>query len=112
MIPTAATTISISRVPLSATRDEWDEDPAPAAAVVATGIRAVIWSPSGSETQTGATREMRQANLTADPCDLLHTDAVIDEVTGDMWAVLWVQQRSGPLPHTRAGLGRTAGVRT
>lgn len=112
-IPIHSTTITILRSPLSATRDQWDENPAPDAAPVATGVRAVIWQPQGGEQQSGSTQERRQPRLSADPCDLDHRDVVLDEKTGDVWQVLWTQRVGAfGLEETIAGLASTSGVTT
>lgn len=113
-IPVATTTITVNRVPLDATRDEWDEDPAPAAVTVVSGVRAVIWGQAGAELQAGATHMTMTARLTADVIDLKHTDTVTDEATGDEWQVTWVAQNGDAFgqQQTRAGLARSLGVAT
>lgn len=110
-IPFNTTTISILRLPDAALDDEPYQ--VEVRNVVASGIRAVIsLSPQnrGSEVTEGGERSTVKARLTCDPCDLKHTDKVVDAVTEQIWTVEYVEDRQGlGLDHVTAGLIRIAG---
>ena len=98
-IPGATTTITVQS-PIQAEPYEaltW--------ATVAAGVRAVIGEPDGREsTATGAASTVTD-RLTADPVALTHDMQVIDDTTGDIYAVVWAVRRIGlGLEHTTAGL--------
>jgi len=105
MIPLATTTVDV----LAVTETE------PGEGLTTTGrasaVRAVIGSPSGRELpQPGGGSERVDAVLNADPiAAMAHGDEVTDSATGDVYRVVWVQQRPGALAHTRAGLMRLNG---
>ena len=100
-IPGATTTITVQE-PTQAEPYE-----AVTWATVASGIRAVIGEPDGREsTATGAASTVTD-RLTADPVALTHDMQVIDDTTGDIYAVAWAVRRIGlGLDHTTAGLRR------
>lgn len=110
-LPLATTTITIKRV----LADLSTTDPYEATAVpetIASGIRAHISSPSGSELVGGAdSQESVTFRLDCDPTDLAHTDIVTDETTGQDYRVTWARSRSGlGLDHVEAGLLQVTGV--
>lgn len=111
MIPIATTTIAVLRVTADPTYDGFDSASA-TPATVASGVRAVIGEPSGSETVQGnASQEDVTYRLDADPVSLLDTDQVRDEVTGDTYDVVWARARGGfGLSHTVAGLRQVRGA--
>lgn len=92
-IKLATTTITVSRVPVDPTRDSYDAPPA--AVVVASGVRAHISSPSGTETQLGGTQAVENFRIDCDPVDATHVDTVTDERTGVTYEVLWAVSRYG-----------------
>lgn len=99
MIPFETTRVTISR---PAGGDALDRG---APAEVASGIRAVIGSISGSEIAQAGSSEITTAKLTCDPCDLRHGDTVTDEILGDTWEVTYARKRIGlGLDHMTAGL--------
>jgi hypothetical protein len=91
-LPLATTTITIERSDQDGTKDAYD---GVSFASIATGIRAVIGSPSGTETAQAGSSEQVGARLNADPCDLRHDDRVTDETTGEVWLVTWTRRRYG-----------------
>lgn len=102
MIPVATTTVTVE------TTTEAEPGDGRTTATAATGVRAVIGSPSGAELAApgGGTSTITHV-LNADPTPELtdHTCRVIDEATGDVYEVQWVRHRRGlGLDHTRAGL--------
>lgn len=107
-IPLSTTTIKILRIAPDSDRDYWDAEPSPTA--FAEGVRAHIGSPGGSETRRDGSQEVETHRLNCDPVALDHNDSVVDENTGEIYQVLWVDQREGfSLDHTVAGLLRTRG---
>lgn len=115
-IPLATTVISIYRRPDQSNVDPWDatipgtDQAAPTATAVATGIRAVIGQPSGSERLQGGSQMVITDHLTCDPTDLRHTDQVRDEISGQWFAVVTTQLRTGlGLDHVESSLKRVVG---
>jgi hypothetical protein len=110
-IPFATTTIAILR--LSEEAMDGESYQTEVRSVFATGIRASIsMSPQnrGEETTQGGERAKVKARLSCDPCDLRHTDQVVDLVTDDVWNVEYTQNRVGlGIDHVTAGLYRFAG---
>lgn len=107
MIPLATTTITHKR----ATETEPGEGRT--FTTIASRVRAVIGSPSGREALlAGGGRESVDAVLVSDQLDdAAHTDTITDETSGDVWEIVWLQDREGlGLAHTKAGLRRVAGV--
>ena len=109
----ADTTITIKRAPAAdATKDAYDVPTAPLD-TVATGVRAVFTSPSGAEHGATGSAEAVDWRLLADPCDLRHTDTVIDETTTRSYGVVWARARPGTgadLAHVVAGVNEVAGA--
>lgn len=107
MIPLATTTITVE----ATTEDEPGEGRT--FETVATGVRAVIGSPSGAElAQPGGGTSTITDVLDCDPCPELldHTNVVVDEATGLRYEVAWVKPRTGlGLDHVKAGLIHRAG---
>jgi hypothetical protein len=112
-IPISTTTISILRgterhLPYTE-QDPYGEGygtpaaPSQAWVVIASGIRAVIGAPGGSEKSIGGQQAMMSASLIADPCDCTHTDRVMDEYDGTIYNVVWTQNRG------EFGITRTVG---
>lgn len=65
-------------------------------AVVAEGIPAHIGAPGGSERtdQSGQQTNM-SFRFNCDPCDIQHTDLILDEKTGRKYEVQWIERRTG-----------------
>lgn len=106
-IPTATTTITVEAM------TETEPGEGRTAATVASGIRAVIGSPSGREQPApgGGTSRVTDV-LNCDPCPELadNTCRVTDDTTGTVYEVEWVRQRGGfGLEHTKAGLVQIVG---
>ena len=111
MIPTATTTVKILRRPADGTLDPYD--PQPAAAEVATGVRAHISTGRGSEDRAGSDRSVVQFRMSCDPLavGLLHTDQVVDEQSGEVYEVRWAVARVGlGMDHIQAGMDQISGV--
>lgn len=107
MIPLATTTVTVE----AGTEAEPGEGRT--TVPVATGVRAVIGSPSGSERYApgGGTSRVTDV-LNCDPCPELvdNTFVVVDESTGIRYEVEWVRHRQGfGLEHTKAGLVQNVG---
>lgn len=101
-IPFSTTTITVERSDQDGTKDAYD---GVGYSTVISGVRAVIGSPSGAETNVGGSSEDVSARLNCDPIDLRHDDRVTDEQTGETWLVAWTRRRLGlGLDHTVAGL--------
>lgn len=110
MIPIATTTITVKRSAVDAAADPYDAPAAPA--VVATGVRAHISAPAGTETVAGtAAQEVVRFRLDCDPVDVNNRDTVVDDVTGDVYEVVWARARHGlGLDHVEAELLEVTGV--
>lgn len=96
-IPYASTTISVLRMPAAQQDAEpYQTDTEATRTVIATGVRAVIWSP-GSERQRkqvkGGEQALIKARLTCDVTDLKVQDWVKDAVTGEIWKIDSVLKR-------------------
>lgn len=107
-IPIATTTVTVS----AAVEAEPGEGRTLTA--VATGVRAVIGSPSGAEQYApgGGTSTITDV-LNCDPCPELvdATFVVTDDTSGVSYDVEWVRHRNGlDLDHTRAGLVQHVGA--
>lgn len=111
MIPLATTTISVLRATADPARDDMDQPADSAYAVVASGVRAAISSPSGSSVSANGTREEITFRLSCDPVDgLSYLDHVRDETSGQTFFVVWAAQRTGlGLDHTEGGLRQVVG---
>lgn len=106
MIPLATTTIAIYR-PAAGT----DPYEAGSPALVASGVRAHIGSPSGADVRVGGDQQVITDRLNADLCSLEHGDTVTDLGTGTGYAVVWVRRRLGlGLDHLVAGLVQAEGA--
>jgi hypothetical protein len=106
-IPIATTTVSVLRADL----DNVDPyDPAPTPATVASGVRAVISSPAGTEQVAGGQQEIVNFRLDCDTTDLRHRDQIVDDASGERFDVVWVHDRTGlGLDYTQAGLRQVEG---
>ncbi len=112
MIPLATTTISVLRVTVDPTRDNYDSPGDSAYAAVASGVRAAISSPSGDSTSSNGTREEVNFRLGCDPIlvGLSYADRVQDESDGQVYRVVWARLRRGVgLDHHEAGLRQVVG---
>lgn len=94
MIPIATTTVTVLRpAALGADEDPYDEalvEPAE----VAAGVRANIAIAAGREDTTGrAAREAVTFRLRCDPADIANRDLIVDDTTGEQYAVVWARQR-------------------
>lgn len=110
-LPLATTTISVLRLPdddPSNPRDGADDPPE--RSKVATGIRAQIGSPSGTENRQGGNRTVMRYALHCDPFDFKPTDQIQDEATGTVYDLDWAETRRALIPHTVGGLTRTRGA--
>lgn len=110
-LPLATTTISVQRVTADlSTVDPYEVTAAPE--TVASGVRAHIGDPSGSELVAGAAAQQDiSARLDCDPIDLHNTDVVVDDLTGETYEVVWTRARAGfGLDHTVAGLRQVTGA--
>jgi hypothetical protein len=101
-IPVATTTVTVSA------SVEAEPGEGRTLTVVATGVRAVIGSPSGVERYApgGGTSQVTDG-LECDPCPELadNTFVVVDDTSGVTYDVEWVRHRNGlGLNHTVAGL--------
>lgn len=104
-LPLATTTVTI--VETASSGDPY-EDATPT--TLATGVRAVIGSPSGRDLCVGGEQSIIHAVADVDGMLVTHTCQLIDETTGDRWAVAWVQRRVGlGLDHQHCGLTRVTG---
>lgn len=94
MIPFATTTITISRVvPTSGTEDGYDANPA-APTQIATGVRAVISTPTASARLSGGDRVVYTASMRSDPVSLQSADTVT-AADGTVWVCLWAREQTG-----------------
>lgn len=91
-IPVSTTTITVERSDQDGTKDAYD---GVSYSTVYSGVRAVIGSPGGAETNEGGSSEDVSARLNCDPITLRHDDRVIDEQTGETWLVTWTRRRIG-----------------
>lgn len=98
-LPVATTTITVER---GTGGDAYDGQ---TFSTVHSGVRAVIGSPSGAETNQGGSSEQQTARLNCDPIDLRHTDRVTDDQTAITYEVTFAARRLGlGLDHTVADL--------
>lgn len=104
MIPLATTTITWLASDQDGTKDL--RDPPTFSIPRASGVRAVIGSPGGTEDTTSGQREETTFRLNCDPVPgALHDERVVDEQTDETYEVVWVRQRRGlGLDHTVAEL--------
>lgn len=77
--------------------------------VVAMGIRAHIGAERGGSTTQGSQQQTIGQRLDAEPCDLIHGDTILDERTGSVYRLEWVENRRGlGLDHMEGGLVRVS----
>lgn len=93
-LPTATTTISVLRQTQPGTLDAIDLASV-VWSTVSAGVRAVLGSPSGSETVTAGSSETVTARLACDPVSVRHGDRIYDEQTATTWDVTWTARRYG-----------------
>lgn len=109
-IPIATTTIAVVRGADPSNTDPWD--PVSPGTTVASGVRAVIDAPSGSEAGPGDT-ETILFTLFCDTADVKFSDSVRDEQTGETYRVVWAKHVPAPpgvgLDHVQAGLKQVSG---
>lgn len=99
-IPLALTTVTV--VERSSDGDPYED---PTESVLATGVRAVIGSPTGVDLRVGGDKAVIDAAAQLDPCEISRTCRLYDEQTEQVWDVAWVQARFGlGLDHVRVGL--------
>ncbi len=113
MIELAETTIAIKRRATADTTTDPYDPPTAGLDTVATGVRALFCSPSGNEHGATGSAEAVDWRLLADPCDLRHTDTVVDEATERVYAVVWARERRGvdtDLAHVVAGVNEVKGA--
>lgn len=105
MIPLATTTVTV--IERASTGDPYE----PATeTTLATGVRAVIGSPTGVDGRVGGDKVVIDAAAQLDPCPVSRTCILVDERTGEQWTVAWVQARFGlGLNHVRCGLVAVSG---
>lgn len=108
MLPFAATTVTVKRLPADATRDGYDD--VPARTTAKTGLRATIGAPSGRETVVAGDRTVVTFTLNTDPFDFQPTDQIIDETTGQTYELIWSRTRTALIPHTEGRLMRASGT--
>lgn len=118
-LPVATTTITILRGATPSTEDPYGEgydevgDRDDSVATVDTSVRAVI-APAGagnSGRSGGGESQVMEFRLVADDCDLQYTDTVLDDITGEEFAVVWAHGQPGlaGLDHVAANLRQTKG---
>lgn len=111
---TITTTISVLRVPDPVDPDELRDgaDPAPAAEQIDSLVPASVGKVTGGEDRDGGSRQTSGARLVCALTDLTHTDQVLDESTGDVWAIsdVLVDERLG-LNYLAANLLASTGPR-
>lgn len=102
-IPISTTTIRVEQSSQDGTKDLYDTL---TFTTLASGVRAVIGAPGGSETVDAGSREEVVFRLDCDPvASMRHDDRVVDEASGITYEVIWVEQRGGlGLDHTVAEL--------
>jgi hypothetical protein len=120
-IPISTTTISVlrgteERLPYTE-QDPYGEGygdtpiPGQAWQIIASGVRAVIGTPSGSEQAVGGQQVTITCSLISDPVDCIHTDRVVDESDSTVYEVVWTAARSEfGITRTIGDLRRTIGT--
>ncbi len=107
MLPIATTTITI--VDVDGTGDPYE----PATpTTLATGVPAHFSAPNGADMAIGGDKETVTAVLLCDRMPTLeHHHRVVDDATGDEYAVVWALPRRGfGLDHQRAGVRLVKGA--
>lgn len=92
-IPIATTRIAVRRIVVPQDTDSYDDSP-PAPRLISDGVRAVIDTPSASTTLAGGARDVYEAGLECDVCDLQEEDQVTDS-SGTTWILLWARRVTG-----------------
>lgn len=92
MIPLATTTISVLR-----DSDDYAEpySGTDSSTVVATGIRAVIGRPAGTEQIGGGEQSVLNVQMACDPADIRYTDTIRDESDQVLYRVVWTHTYPG-----------------
>lgn len=94
MIPFHTTTITVLQPTTAQSDGEAYESPPPAGYdVIATGVRAVIGSPVGTEIRRGAEQTDDLFTLNCDPTPMDHYSWIRDEITALEYAVTWCMHR-------------------
>jgi hypothetical protein len=114
VIPIATTTISVLRLSDAlAQGDLMDVDASEAStdyAPVATHVRAQISEPSGIELLVGGEQTDVRFRLSCDVTDIVDTDRILDESTGEHYAIVWARRRAGlSLDHVAGELRQVRG---
>jgi hypothetical protein len=110
-LPIKQTTIKVMRPVLAPDYDTVDNPSE--YAVVASGIAAVISSPTGQAIVAGGGQEIVRYRLNCDPVEIEPTDQIEDETTGVIYDVEWSRPRRGfgsIHPYTQADLKQISGI--
>lgn len=97
-LPMATTTIDVLRL---ASADMYADPYANPKAVdnrrtvVASGVRAVMSTPSGGEQQAGGEQSTIIRKFDCDVCDITYLDLIKDNTTGIVYEVQWVAEHNG-----------------
>lgn len=104
-LPLATTTVQIIE-----TTSSGDPYEAGSPSLVEAAAPAVIGSPSGRDRAVGGEQAIIDAAASVDSDKVTHTSQLVDNVTGDRWAVVWAMRRPGlGVDHQRVGLRRVDG---
>lgn len=113
-IPYATTTLRIERQlgPNSTLVDPEETSTSVSWQQIATGVRAHISLPTGSERIVGGTQEQVVFRFQCDLTDVEHTDRIVDETTGLTYQISWVHPRyvGFGLEHVTGGLQQVRGA--
>lgn len=108
-IPLETTLISVQRSTVGVDVDPSDAPPA-ALTPVASGVRAVINTPSASVVLSSGDRVVYTAGFSCDPCDVIADDTVT-ESDGTQWMCLWARPQVGlGLDHVEGQLRLVTGA--
>lgn len=101
MIPLHTTTITVTRL---ADQDTGYPDIEPAWQPVVAGVNAHFTiRQTGSEIMASESRSEANSILICDPCGLQQGDRVTDDMTGAVWEVMWLIERTYPgMEYTRS----------
>lgn len=94
MLPFNTTLITVLRSSEADTGDGYP-DAEPTWSPVVRDVRAVISRPSGTFVQAGTVQEVVALPLSCDPCDLQHTDRVLDQSDQVVYKVKFVKYARG-----------------
>lgn len=106
-LPFATTTITVKRSPVASDYDEPYTGP-PTLDDIATGVRAVIYAPTGRELQAGGEQTQIQLRFTCDLTDLKNRDFIQDDALGLLYRVVWNVPYPGE--HIEGGLELVEGL--